>query len=143
MTAHSTPANNFFERVSDTTVAYDAAHNAWLISSIPLEFGTLDRPDRVRQPLDGRRRARSTTPVTIPPPPTKKVDLDKNWTVCDNTGSPFYGRCYTEFDNFGEGDLEYMSTSTDGGVNWSTPVSPAGNAEGPRRPAASCSPTAP
>ena len=39
------------------------------------------------------------------PPPATKVDLDKNWTVCDNhAASPFYGNCYTEFDNFGEGD---------------------------------------
>ena len=44
--------------------------------------------------------------------------------------SPFYGNCYTEFDNFGEGDLEYMSTSSDGGLTWSTPVSPAGNPKG-------------
>jgi hypothetical protein len=59
------------------------------------------------------------------------VDLDKNWTVCDNTPtSPFYGHCYTEFDNFGQGDLEYMSTSTDGGRTWSRPVSTAGNDKG-------------
>src|SRR5690349_8239538 len=41
LTAQSTPTNNFFERASDASVAYSAAHNAWLISSIPLEFGTL------------------------------------------------------------------------------------------------------
>jgi hypothetical protein len=70
--------------------------------------------------------------VSIPPPtPASKVDLDKNWTVCDNTpSSPFYGHCYTEFDNFGQGDLEYMSTSTDGGRHWSQPVSTAGNDKG-------------
>jgi hypothetical protein len=60
-----------------------------------------------------------------------KVNLDKNWTVCDNnSGSPFYGNCYTEFDNFGQGDLEYMSTSTDGGQSWSPPVPTAGNDKG-------------
>ena len=70
-------------------------------------------------------------PVQIPPPAVKKVDLDKNWTVCDNhASSPFFGRCYTEFDNFGQGDLEYMSTSRDGGRTWSTPVSPAGKPKG-------------
>ncbi len=59
------------------------------------------------------------------------MNLDKNWTACDNHAtSPFFGHCYTEFDNFGEGDLEYMSTSADGGRNWSTPVSPAGNPKG-------------
>ena len=32
-------------------------------------------------------------------------DYDKNWTVCDNSpSSPFYGHCYTQFDDFGEAD---------------------------------------
>jgi hypothetical protein len=71
--------------------------------------------------------------VSIPPPAVAahKVNLDKNWTACDDTpSSPFYGNCYTVFDNFGQGDLEYMSTSTDGGLTWSTPVSTAGNDKG-------------
>ena len=41
-----------FERVSDASVAYDAAHATWLISSIPLLPSTSDRPHRVREPLD-------------------------------------------------------------------------------------------
>src|SRR4029079_6264045 len=101
MSAQSTPPNTFFERVSDTTVAYSAAHDAWLISSIPLEFNTLSVPTVFvsRSTDDG---VTFDNPVTIPPPPVKKVDLDKNWTVCDNnTGSDFDGNCYTEFDNFG------------------------------------------
>jgi hypothetical protein len=130
MTEQSTPPNNFFARASDASVAYSAAHHAWLISSIPLQVNTLNVPTVFV--------SRSTTddgvsfdpPVTIPPPPVRKVDLDKNWTVCDNTGSQFDGRCYTEFDNFAEGDLEYMSTSTDGGATWSTPVFPAGRPKG-------------
>src|SRR6478609_2935115 len=44
LTAQSTPPNTFFERASDTTVAYSAAHDAWLISSIPLQFGSLNVP---------------------------------------------------------------------------------------------------
>jgi hypothetical protein len=44
-------------------------------------------------------------PVSIPPPAVRKVDLDKNWTVCDNgANSRFRGHCYTELDNFGQGD---------------------------------------
>jgi hypothetical protein len=120
--------NSAFERVSDASVAYDDAHSTWLISSIPLEKDTLVVPTVFV--------SRSTTddgvsfddPVQIPPPATRKVDLDKNWTVCDNhPDSDFYGHCYTEFDNFGQNDLEYMSTSSDGGASWSTPVSPAGH----------------
>ncbi len=44
---------------------------------------------------------------------------DKNWTVCDNTPtSPFYGNCYTEWDQaFGTGDV-LMSVSSDGGQTW-------------------------
>src|SRR5262245_30556038 len=106
LTAQSPSPNGFFERASDTTVAYSAKWDTWLISSIPLQFNTLTVPTVFvsRSTDDG---VSFDNPVSIPPPPVKKVDLDKNWTVCDNTGSQFDGNCYTEFDNFGEGDLEY------------------------------------
>src|SRR3954463_15064007 len=129
-TVHSPAPNTFFERVSDPTVAYDAKDAVWLISSIPLEFTTLNVPTVFvsRSTDDG---VSFGSPVTIPPPPGKKVDLDKNWTVCDNpASSPFYGNCYTEFHNFAEGYLEYMSTSTDGGQTWSKPAATAGNDKG-------------
>jgi hypothetical protein len=117
-----------YERVSDPSVAYDARHNVWMISSIPL-LPSLSVPTIfVSRSTDGG--SSFGRPVEIPPP-ARKVDLDKNWTACDNhPSSPFYGNCYTEFDNFGQGDLEYMSTSSDGGATWSQPVSPAGNPKG-------------
>jgi hypothetical protein len=131
MTQQTDPANSDFERVSDASIAYDAAHGVWLVSSIPLE-PTLRVPTVFisRSTNDGQKWSK---PLRIPPPAVadKQVDLDKNWTVCDTTpSSPHYGNCYTEFDNFGENDLEYMSTSTDGGLQWSVPVTPEGRPKG-------------
>jgi hypothetical protein len=124
----SNPGNPF-EAVSDASVAFDAMHNTWLISSIPLLPSGGVPTVLVSRSTDGG--ATFGNPVTIPPPANKKVDLDKNWTVCDNQpASPHRGNCYTEFDNFAQGDLEYMSTSSDGGNIWRTPVSPAGNPKG-------------
>jgi hypothetical protein len=117
-----------YERVSDPSVAYDAAHRTWLISSIPL-LPDLDVPTVLvnRSTDDGRTWS---TPVSIPPPVSNSVDLDKNWTVCDNVSARFLGHCYTELDNFGDGDRELMSTSTDGGQTWSTPIQTAGHDKG-------------
>ena len=94
MTFSSGADGSPFERVSDPSVAYDAAHGVWLISSIPLlPAPSLTVPTVFvsRSMDDGRTWS---NPVSIPPPAVKKVDLDKNWTVCDNTlSSPFYGHC--------------------------------------------------
>jgi hypothetical protein len=125
----SSGAASPFERVSDASVAYDAAHATWLISSIPLLPSTAVPTVFVNRSTDDGRTW--STPVTIPPPVSNSVDLDKNWTVCDNhAGSPFFGHCYTELDNFGDGDRELMSTSTDGGLTWSTPIQTAGHDKG-------------
>jgi len=125
----SSGAASPFERVSDPTVAYDAAHATWLISSIPLLPNTSVPTVFVNRSTDDGRTW--STPVSIPPPVSNSVDLDKNWTVCDNNaGSPFRGHCYTELDNFGDGDLELMSTSIDGGLHWSVPIPTAGNDKG-------------
>jgi BNR repeat-like domain len=118
-----------YERVSDASVAFDARHNVWMISSIPLTPTTsVPTVFFSRSTDDGRTWG---APISMPPPVSNSVDLDKNWTVCDNTSSsPFYGHCYTELDNFGDGDRELMSTSTDGGLTWSTPIQTAGNDKG-------------
>jgi hypothetical protein len=118
-----------FERVSDPTVAYDAAHGVWMISSIPILPNTVVPTVFIsRSTDDGRTWGR---PISIPPPASNSVNLDKNWTVCDNhPASPFFGHCYTELDNFGDGDLELMSTSTNGGLMWSVPIPSAGHDKG-------------
>jgi hypothetical protein len=118
-----------FERVSDPSVAFDAKHGVWLISSIPLTSSLVVPTVFTSRSTDGG--ASWGDPVSIPPPVARRVNLDKNWIVCDNTPtSPHYGNCYTEFDNNGELDLEEMSTSSDGGLTWSQPVSPQGNPHG-------------
>jgi len=118
-----------YERVSDASVAYDARHATWLVSSIPLlPTGQVPTVLVNRSIDDGRTWS---TPVSMPPPAAKSVNLDKNWTVCDNTSSsPFYGHCYTELDNFGAGDVELMSTSVDGGRTWTVPIPTAGRDKG-------------
>lgn len=71
-----------------------------------------------------------SNPVSIPQG-SGPVNLDKNWTVSDNTpASSFYGKCCTEFDNFATFDLEVPSTSSDGGQTWSVPVSTPTQAHG-------------
>src|SRR5690349_17148794 len=124
----SSGAASPFERVSDPSVAYDAAHSTWLISSIPLLPNTSVPTVFVNRSTDDGRTW--STPVSIPPPVSNSVDLDKNWTVCDNISTSFRGHCYTELDNFGDGDRELMSTSTDGGLTWSTPIQTAGHDKG-------------
>ncbi len=117
-----------FERVSDASVAFDARHNVWMISSIPLQSNLVVPTIFVSRSTDGGLSWGS--PVSIPQR-TGPVNLDKNWTACDNTPtSPHYGNCYTEFDNFAQFDLELLSTSSDGGLTWSAPLSTPRHAHG-------------
>ena len=103
------------DRATDPAVAYDAKHNVWLISSLTLlEAGGVHGNKVVT--------SRSTDGgLTWSNPFTTATggDLDKNWIVCDNTASsPFYGNCYTQWDDHGRGNLLEMSTSSDGGQTW-------------------------
>src|SRR5215211_3235094 len=118
-----------FERTSDPSVAFDAAHNVWMISSIPILPNTVVPTVFFSRSTDDGRTWGS--PISMPPPASNSVNLDKNWTVCDNhQSSRFFGHCYTELDNFGDGDRELMSTSTDGGLTWSVPIQNAGHDKG-------------
>jgi hypothetical protein len=102
------------DRATDASVAYDARHGVWLISSLTLlEAGGVHGNSVVT--------SRSTDGLTWSNPFTTATggDLDKNWIVCDNTAtSPFYGNCYTQWDDHGAGNLLQMSTSNDGGMSW-------------------------
>jgi BNR repeat-like domain len=106
------------DRATDASVAYDAAHGVWLVSSLTLLEAGGVRGNAVVT-------SRSADGLTWSAPFTTATggDLDKNWIVCDNTSSsPFYGHCYTQWDDHGNGNRLEMSTSTDGGQTWSAPA---------------------
>lgn len=101
--------------VSDTNVAYDAKHGVWMISSLPISSNNIQVT--VSRSTDGG--ATWGNPVIVANGP----NLDKDWLVCDSTAtSPFYGNCYMEWDDNGAANQVYMSTSSDGGLTWSTKV---------------------
>jgi len=112
-----------YDRVSDPVVAYDAKHRTWLISTIALtdtSTGPLGAAVLTNRSTNGGTSW--TSPTTVRKA-TGSENLDKNWTVCDNTpSSPFYGHCYTEWDDNGHVNLFQMSTSTDGGRTWTAPA---------------------
>jgi len=107
---------------SDAAVAYDAKHNVWMISTLPI--GNSDLVATSRSTDGGLTWGNPIYVIT-------SGDADKNWITCDNwPASPFYGNCYTEWDSPSQGDLLYMSTSTDGGLTWGPRMSPASRDSG-------------
>jgi hypothetical protein len=110
-----------FGAASDPVVALDAANGTWLISS--LTIGNVDQV-AVSRSADGINWG---NPVLISATPSS----DKNWITCDNTpASPFFGHCYVEWDDPSARNLVWMSSSTDGGLNWSAAVNTADLAAG-------------
>jgi hypothetical protein len=113
---------------ADPSVAYDAKHGQWLISTLPLVG--LGPGSRYIGDVAVSRSADGLTwgsPISID---ITHLD-DKNWTVCDNTTtSPYYGNCYTEWDQaYGTGDV-LMSVSSDGGQTWGPGLASSDHAGG-------------
>ena len=112
-TVFASPAGKY-ARGSDASVAYDPKHGVWMASWLGVVNPSGPVDVVVTRSTDGGLSWGA--PVTVNA--TGHFD-DKNWTVCDTTASSaFYGNCYTEFDDASLGDLEQMSTSTDGGLTW-------------------------
>jgi hypothetical protein len=120
-TSFSTPTG-IYARASDASVAFDAKHGVWIISFLGLfPNGSSSVDVLVSRSADGLHWS---NPIVVN---NDGHFNDKNWTVCDNSSSsPFFGHCYTEFDDNTLGDRVEMSTSTNGGVNW-TPAQMTGN----------------
>jgi hypothetical protein len=115
-----------YDRVSDPAVAFDAQDNVWMVSSLAI----LANPVRGVAVITSRSTNGGITwgnPVTT----ARGSNLDKNWIACDNTNSsPFFGNCYTEFDENADGNRIKMSTSTNGGVTWGAALNTGDNATG-------------
>ena len=114
--------NGSYYGAADPSVAYDAKHKVWMISTLPLINPVGDVA--ISRSKDGLHWG---NPIVI----DRTHADDKNWTVCDNTpSSPFYGNCYTEWDAAAStGDI-LMSTSSDGGLTWTAGKATADHAGG-------------
>jgi hypothetical protein len=112
-----------FPAASDPSVAFDARHNVWLIASLGVNTSGSNAVLTSRSTDGGLTWS---NPVTV-----STGALDKDWIVCDNTStSPFFGHCYTEFDVTSAGNAIRLSTSTDGGLHWGTPIGNSSGATG-------------
>ncbi len=126
-TVYATPAGPY-ARISDPTVAYDAAHSTWMIASLAINSSVAGVAVIVNLSTDGGLTWGN--PVVVHAA-SGSESLDKDWIVCDDTStSPFYGHCYVEWDDNGNGNLIHMSTSTNGGNAWGAQQNTANNATG-------------
>lgn len=114
-----------YARASDPTVAYDAVHGVWMISSLALvasgKKGVKGGAVVVNRSTDGIHWG---NPVTVATIPSKSGFFDKDWIVCYSPATPqpssvSSGHCYVEWDLANKKDHVVMSTSTDGGQTWS------------------------
>ena len=128
ITPYAPGGGGSFQRVSDPSVAFDARHGVWMVSSIPLRSDTSVPAVFVSRSTNGGLTF--GTPVTVATAAAGH-SFDKNWTACDNhPASPFYGRCYTTFDDSSDGDRLKVSTSTNGGLTWGPALNTGNSATG-------------
>src|SRR5579885_3566871 len=127
-TPYSTPPGGY-DRLSDPTVVYDAAHKQWMIASLAVSAAgstPVGAAVLVSLSADGLTW---NAPVVVAN--ANGGFFDKDWIACDNTAaSPYYGHCYLEWDLASSSDLVQMSMSSDGGTTWSAAQSTGDNATG-------------
>jgi hypothetical protein len=118
-----------YMRVTDPAVAFDAKHHVWMIVSLP--NGTSHGQTTYLVPIVSRSPDGLHWQYPVHVAPDSGDFMDKPWIVCDNwTSSPYYGNCYIEYIDVNLGAMLLMSTSSDGGATWSTPMQSADRAAG-------------
>ncbi len=124
---HTTKAvKGVYDRVENPSVAYDAAHKTWMITSNAF---ISNNSIAILVSLSTNGGTSWSNPITIIN--NSSEDLDKNWITCDTTStSPFYGHCYVEWHDERQANLVQLSTSTDGGQIWGAPLSTANSYAG-------------
>src|SRR2546422_573793 len=90
-------AGGTYKRASDPAVAHDAAHNAWLLSSLALSVinnNVVGVAVLVSRSVDGGLTWGKPVVVAAAGP---NDYFDKEWIVCDETvNSAYFGHCYVE-----------------------------------------------
>ena len=120
-----------YDRITDPSVTYDAKHATWMIATVAFlaTSGTLAAAAvLVSTSTNGGTGWNNPHPIMYA---GTNGGLDKDWIACDTTpSSPYYGHCYTEWDDYNRNDLIQMSTSIDGGNHWSSPQATTDGATG-------------
>src|SRR6266581_3353259 len=87
-------AGGTYKRASDPSVAHDAAHHTWLISSLAMSVSNKNVVGvaiLISRSTDGGLTWGKPIVVAAAGP---NDNLDKEWIVCDETvSSPYYGHC--------------------------------------------------
>ena len=116
-----------WSRATDPSVAYDPAHDVWMVNILAMS-GTTGKAILVSRSTDGGLTFGN--PVTVATANGSQF-FDKNWITCDVTsGSPFYGNCYTEWDDANNGNQLHVARSTDGGLTWAASAVPPADVVG-------------
>lgn len=128
-TVYATPPGSY-DRLSDPTVIFDAAHQHWIVSSLAVS-NVNGSPVGVAVIVSISADGGLTWNAPVVVANANSGFFDKDWIVCDNTpANQFYGHCYIEWDITSSNDTVQMSTSNDGGSSWSAAQSTADNASG-------------
>jgi len=119
-------AGGTYARASNAVVIYDQAHHVWQ-ASILVAKTTFENSSGSSAIVVSRSTNGLTWSNPILVAASGPTDyFDKDWIVCDNhPASPYYGRCYEQWDNANTGNQILMSYSNDGGQTWSQAASPA------------------